>query len=439
MKKNEFRDRVDSRLASLSWDESSSQRVLRLIGQKEEKNVRHMSKKTMALVFALILMLLTTAAGLATGDFFGILRYVPDMAGNQAYVDTILTVGQQYECGAFTLSLNEAAFDGVRLTAAMEIHPKEGAEPVFVLPSVRAAIGGEAAEACWEGGMGFDEDGFWAPDISRMVTYPECGGAQMALKNRGEAGLGDYRPTEETVQWEITFDVYRPAMPIVFTEEDEPGIDEEAWEDAQYAAHEQRFADAYREGKIMLDQYADPWWYLACIPQKDGVDGGEKAREAVWLNAVDMGVFERVDQAVFRFETKPIPVRSLADQVSFDLPDGFTVTVEKMDVTVDWIRLNLRFTRTDGASDPIAYADFPWGIAVLAEDAETAFAGGFFTTREDGSLYAQCEIRLSQPTDRVFLVPCREDENKLLTRAVYDCQAPVTDEQKQLTVTIDLK
>ena len=58
MKKNEFRDRVDSRLASLSWDESSSQRVLRLIGQKEEKNVRHMSKKTMALVFALILTLL---------------------------------------------------------------------------------------------------------------------------------------------------------------------------------------------------------------------------------------------------------------------------------------------------------------------------------------------------------------------------------------------
>ena len=445
MKKNDFRDRVDSRLSSLSWDEAMSQKVLGMIDQKEEKNVRIMSKWTMALLFALILVGLTTAVGFATGNFFGILQYIPEKADNQAYLDTVLSLGQTYACDAFTLSLNEVAFDGIWLTASMEIHPNDGAEPVFVLPGVRATVDGKPAGTFWEGGMGFDEDGFWAPDISRMVAYPEYGGVEIALRGRAEeTGAFEYRATDQAVSWELTFDVYRPAMPLEFTEEDEPGIGDEPWTEDRYQAHEQAFADAYRDGKILLDQYADPWWYLGCIPQKDGKDGGEKDRQGLWENALEMGVFKLADQAVFRFETKPISVHTVENRPLCTLPDGLAVTLEKMDVSVDQVHMRLRIAREDGTPAAESNDAWQWNFVLLAENAETTWTGGCFGLQEDGSMLYESQASLSRPTESIRIVPCREPENWIWTggdnaREVVRRQAPFTDEQKELTVTVELK
>ena len=433
MKNEQFREHADRVLSTLTWTEEMQRSVLRSLEKREEKPMKKMS---LCLVIAIVLMLATTAAALATGGF-GILQYImrhaPEKAENQAYVDTILTVGQTYECDAFTLSLNEAAFDGMRLTAAMELHPKAGADPVFVLPGVRAKVNGEAAEVSWLGGS-YDDAGFWAPDLSRMVAYDACGGAEIALE----------QPADGLVEWEIVYEIYQPLLPIVFTEEDEPGIGEEEWTDAQYALHEQQFADAYRDGKIMLDQYADPWWYLACIPQQDGIDGGEKEAKDVWRNAVNLGIFRRVDQAVFRFETRPASVHTVEGRSLLTLPEGEKVTLEKMDVSVDAVSLRLRISREDGAPVAEDNGSWRWGFAVLAEGADTRWYGSTWGIEEDGSVLYETHVSLSRPTDRVYIVPCREEEEGMMTgspatREVYSRQEAVTEEERNLTAAVELK
>ena len=444
MKRNDFRDRVDRRLASLSWDPRMREKTLRAIDQKEEKKMRHMNKGTAALILVLILTIVTMAVGLATGNYFGILQYVPDKADNQAYLDTVLTLGQTYACDAFTLSLNEVAFDGMRLTAAMEIHPREGAEPVFVRPGAKARINGETVETFWEGGSGFDNSGFWAPDISRMAAYPECGGAQIALSGWTDGTFREYRPTDGAVEWELVFDVYQPAMPLIFTREDEPGMDEESWTEEQYDAHTRAFYEAYQDGKIMLDQYAEPWWYLSCIPQMDGMDGGEKEEKDIWQNAIGMGVFRQIGQAVFRFETRPISVHTAENLLPFSLPDGLTVTLEKLDVSVDQASMRLRIIREDGMPAAESNDAWRWSFALLAEGAKTTWLGGHFGLQEDGSMLYESQAGLSGPADRIFIVPCLEAEDWLhagnpVCQEVYLRQSPVTEEQEEMTVTVDLE
>ena len=441
MKNEQFRDHVNRALSDLTWTEDMEKNVLRAM---EEREGKPMKKLSLGLALALALMIATTAAALATGGF-GILQYVqmhaPEKAENRAYLDTVLTVGQTYEGEAFTLSVNEAAFDGMRLTAAMEIRTNPDAKPVFVLPSARAFIGEKAADVFWLGGS-YDDEGFWAPDIDRMATYAECGGVEIVLRG-GEEDAGEYLPVDQTVQWELVYTVYQPTMPLIFTDEDEPAIGEEAWTEEQYAAHEQAFYDAYKDGKILLDQYADPWWYLSCLPQLDGVDGGEKTAVDVWRNAVALGVFRQIDQAVFRFETKPVSVRTVENRPLFTLPDGLNVALEKMDVSVDRVNFVLRVCREDGTPVTEDYNSWPWGFALLAENAETKSYGGSAGMEPDGSLVIRWEAGLSRPAERLFIVPCREENGIQAgmqnTGEVYRRQAPVTDEQKAWMATIDLE
>lgn len=452
MKKHEFRSRVDDRLSSLTWDTGMQQRVLRLIDQKEEKNVRHMKKGTLALVLALILMIATMTVGFAIGDFFGILQYAPEKAGNQAYLDMILVVGQTYDLGAFSVTVNEAAFDGMRLLTTMELSSKDGVDPVFVLPKVRAKINGEAVETRWEGGRGFyTEAGFWAPYVSgkaNVESYPEYGGAEIALWHTSEEdGRGNYRIADDTVEWEIVFDAYKPMMSLAFTDSDEPAMDEEPWTDEEYEAHRQYLARAYEEGKILLNAYTDPWWYLSCIPQKDGIDGGEKSQEEVWENAVEMGVFKLEQEAVFRFETASPPVWSLTKKPTLSLPDGFIATVEKLDVSVDWASLRMKITREDGTPAAPYCSTFDWEFVLLAPGAKTNVQASELGSVEDGSLRCDCRVELSGPADQVIIVPCHVSEKAVggdgnlhpLPYATYQRQELITEEQKRLMLTIDLK
>lgn len=448
MKNEAFRDRVDRALSDIAWTEEMQKSVFAALDKREGKPMKKLSA---ALVFALILMLLTTAVGFATGGF-GILQYAPGQAGNQAYLDTILTIGQTYDLGAFSVTVNEAAFDGMRLLTTMEIDPREGEDPVFVLPKVRAKINGEPVETFWQSGTGFyDECGFWAPQLSGEANgmgYPEYGGAEIALWNvpNGE-NFGNNQIAYEAVEWEIVFDAYKPMLPLTFTEADEPAMDEEPWTEEQYAAHEQLLAQAYEDGKIMLDAYAEPWWYLGCIPQKDGVDGGEKSQEELWQNAVEMGVFRLEKEAVFRFETKPLPVWSQEEQPSFSLPEGFTVTVEKMDVSVDLASLRLKITREDGTPAAPYFSTFDWDFAVLAQGAKTDIRESGCGGVEDGSLQFECTVEFFGPTKEIFIVPCRKDQRAVgtdgveysLNWATYQRQEPITEEQKQLMMTIDLE
>lgn len=448
MKNEQFRQHADRALSQLVWTEEMQKNVLRSVEKGEGKR---MKKFSVSLAVALALTIVTMVAALATGGF-GILQYAPDKAGNQAYVDMILTVGQTYDLGAFSVTVNEAAFDGMRLITTMELYPKEGAEPVFVMPRVQAKIKGETAETLWESGKGFyTETGFWVPYVSgkaNVESYPLYGGAEIALWNAPEGdAFGNYQIADDTVEWEIIFDAYRPMLPLAFTEADEPAMDEEPWTEEQYEAHERSLAQAYEEGKIMLNAYAEPWWYLACIPQKDGVDGGEKSQEELWQNAVETGVFKLEQEAVFHFETEPAPVWSLEEQPSFSLPEGFMVTVEKLDVSVDWASMKLRITREDGEDAAPYYSTFDWEFALLARGAKTDVRASGFGPMEDGSLEYECKVELFSPTDQIIIVPCRISEKAEgsdgnlhpLVYATYQRQEPITDEQTQLAVTIDLK
>ena len=90
---------------------------------------------------------------------------------------------------------------------------------------------------------------------------------------------------------------------------------------------------------------------------------------------------------------------------------------------------------------------FDWEFALLARGAKTDVRASGFGPMEDGGLEYECKVELFSPTDQIVIVPCRISEKAMgsdgnlhpLVYAAYQRQEPITDEQTQLSVTIDLK
>lgn len=281
-------------LSGLKGDPQLAERVMRLA--REER--RRKRKMPAALVAALVLLLLTSVAFAATKGF-GILDFRPEKQENTAYVERILSLDQAFSCDSFTVTLNEAVYDGRELSFAMDIAPVDGGKPVYVIPHVYAAQRGRRL-AC-EMTQGYGEiggDGFWIPFVHPFSGSFDGGeaepiGASYAL---ADAAQGE-------VEWTIELEMLEPNWPVRFAEYGEPSIGEEPWSDAQYAEYERMFAQAYAERTILLDEYGGIAMYASCAPQADGVDGGEKSWAEVLENLLTTEAFARRREGAFRFIT----------------------------------------------------------------------------------------------------------------------------------------
>ena len=105
---------------------------------------------------------------------------------------------------------------------------------------------------------------------------------------------------------------------------------------------------------------------------------------------------------------------------------------------MEQIGISLRITREDG--QPAGYHEFPWDFALLAEGAKTAFGGASIGSREDGSILYTAHVSIDGQTDRLLLIPvdtlahasCQPD-------AVMENGAPLTEEQQQMQIIIELQ
>ena len=437
------RKSIDAVLSGVQGDPWLAQR---LMNQEREELV--MKKKLSIGIVLLVILLLLTTAGVAVVRTFGILDYTPHQAGNTAYTQKIMPLNQQWEGEYFSAAIHEAVFDGMKMTFTMSIEPKEGAEPVYVIPHIRATAGGQPVKLWVMGGSGsFADDGFWVPDIMPEVCYDFTGWAvDVALSDDGRS----FAPVAEDIQWEINFHVLHTDWPIVFIGEDEPGMDEPEWTDEEYAAYEQQFFDAYRNKQVLLDRYGMFAFYLYALDEN--IDGwyetGVSWQDAI-ENALTKEVFTLAETACFRFTAEGATVKTNREPVAFTLPEGWVVELVELNAAVEQIGISLRVTRADG--QPADYHDFPWDFAVLADGAKTVFEGASIGSRDDGSILYTARMNIDGQTGCLLLIPvdgdvrfsCEPDESgrvstSSMQQTVMNNGAPLTEEQAQMQVVIAL-
>ena len=428
---------INAVLSGIQPDPFLAQRIMN--GEREEPVV----KKRLSIGIVMLLLFLTTA-GIAVVRHFGILDYAPHQAVNTAYTQKIMTLDQRWEGEYFAAVIHEAVFDGMKMTFTMSIEPKAGADPVYVIPRISASVNGQPLNLWVMGGSGsFADNGFWVPDIMPEVSYDYEGWAvDVALSDDGRS----FAPVAEDIQWEIDFHVLHTDWPIFFTEEDEPGIDEPEWTDAEYAAYEKQFFDAYRNKQVLLNRYGMFDLYALDENIDSWYEEGISWQEAI-ENALTKEVFQLAETASFRFAAEGTPIKTNSEPVVFTLPEGWQAKVENLNVSMGQIGISLRITRTDG--QPADYHDFPWDFALLAENAETAFERSSIGSREDGSILYTAHMTINGPTQRLLLIPVdsearivhEPDENgrvssSSMQRAVMENGAPLTEEQRQIVIEL---
>lgn len=401
---------------------------------RKAKGEEPVIKKTSgALVLAIILVVMLASVAFAVTNGFGILNYHPEQTENKAYTDNIMSLNQTWEGEYFSATIHEAVFDGMKMSFTMTIIPKEGADPVYVIPRIRATAEGRELSTWTDGFVGgYEGDGFWIPCIEPDLEYDfDHIGVDIMLSD----DYRTYAPVSENVEWEITFDILHPEWPIEFTESDEPMIGEPEWTDADYEIYDQQFVDAYRSKRILLNRAAMVEPFASAI--LDDIEMEDKMTHEDYVEMrLTQEAFSKKEQVLFRFTAEPLTVKHAKNPVSFTLPDGLVVQLQDLTVSVDEIGISLKITSPD-SDEPLNLHDFAnWHIAIFTDDADTKFLGAQCGPEEDGSgiLYT-AQWSINGQTDRLLLVPIDDS----LREEFFKQQGTLSEEHRNGAICIDLE
>ena len=434
--KKNFRSLVDDRLSAVTMTPRQQADLLRRAHEEEQPVKRKLS---VSLAVALVLTLLAATA-CAVVIRFGALDYNAQLAENPEYARHILTLDETYDHEAFTMTLNDAVFDGSALSLTMNITPKEGAEPVFIYPIITASVGGKELEVDVEGGTGGNFlSGFWVPSKDPYTRTDGAYGVDCAIMRSEYDAANPYAPTEESVTWNVSFDVLKPLLPV---EQDQTilyGDDtDESMEDYMV-----RFSDAYAQGRILLTSAGDLWEYLSIVPIPEGVD------EETWYSArlneqlVMAGLFQRQEQLIASFTTDGTELLTLDGENIFRFGDYEVVF---HDLTASFSRVNYSFTLhklTGGTTAAQDYMDkgLMWSFAVLPPDSGSismhSSSAGVNETSMNGDLLYTGSLGLTAPATELTFVPVwgtGEPSAYDLTQGM-----PMTEEQAARSFTVHLK
>ena len=131
---------------------------------EEEQPVKKRMSMGLALAIALTLLMAGTAVALVMGR--SVREYLPPK-----FADRVIDIHDEYENQWFRVRINDAIFDGVRMTFALNMEGKaDRADEVFVWPVISAATAsGKQLKVDFESGYEFF-DGVWMPE--RSILYP---------------------------------------------------------------------------------------------------------------------------------------------------------------------------------------------------------------------------------------------------------------------------
>ena len=465
---NELRDRknlrraLDTTLSGLTADPWLAQRVLTK-AKGEEKMKKKLSTAT---VVILAVLALGMAAALAGG--LGILSFRENQADNEAFVQSIFTVGQTYEDDDLTLRINDAVFDGTRLALTMDVLPKAGGQQVCVFPRITAKVNGEPVQAFVEQCEGSFPDGFWTRAIEGLESAtPQKQYVVIALQS--DEGV-TRAPRTDTVDWSLSFDLYTPNWPIGVTREQRPSAeagelflsDKAVRMDAAFDA---QFAEAYRNHTILLTDNglsSTLGDYGLNIPTAEGASEADTYEE----KALRSEAFTYKGQASFAFTTRAESQTSPQIGQTFPLTEGWQAELVALNVTFDHIDCTMKLTRSaaDGKTALQAYKDgeHPWDFAILPEGGEAInpLTNGYGT--EDGDMIWLGTVEITSPVSRITLIPCRSNEpdpwveailsmdgatskptvelaKEETTAGVYEHNGAVTEAQKDMALSVDVE
>lgn len=419
MREKTFRESIDARLSGLEVPQERQAAILRRALQQERPAPR---KPLVTLALAIVLALALTAAGLAVALRFGVIGFNRGQEDNAAFKAHILTVNQAYETDDFSLTVNEAVFDGMSLSFTMNILPKEGGEPVYIHPRVSAQCGGEPLMTDPEGCLGDFYSGFWVPE--KDPYGPEgCYGADYAIIREDEDGAIAYDTVTQPVTWTLSFDIIKPNWPV---ESNDIALTGTA-DDPPFEEYMALFADAYANRRILLADGYSLVAYAAILPAPEGVTEEEWCYVPLSDQLVQSGAFSRVDMLEISFTTAETAIKQLSGTPTFSLGAQAEATVESAQATFTQATYELTL-RNAGAEE--------WYFAVLSPDCQTGHSYTHWETGADGAQHASGTVSLFGETSTLIFVPCRDSQSE---DEVYARQQPLTDEQQALSFTVELE
>lgn len=102
--------------------------------------------------------------------------------------------------------------------------------------------------------------------------------------------------------------LFHPEWPIIYTEQDEPGIGEEPWTNEEYAAYDQQFVAAYQQKKILLNRSAMLSPFAAAYPSYD-ISMEDEMAYVDWSEALlTQEAFKLADKITFHFFSNVNPI-----------------------------------------------------------------------------------------------------------------------------------
>lgn len=420
-----IRHAIDARLSGLSVSRQRQAEILRR-AKEGEKPVK--KKVSAALAFALLILLL---AGTACAAAYGVLNLHPEQAGNIAYGEHIMTIGDAFDAGDFTLRMREAVFDGRTLSFSFEVESEES--DALLMLSVGASAEGRMLTTS-PGGVSQGVDylyGFWA----------EQGDGNFA------ADVTLEEPVSAAVDFALRFDVLHPNFPMETEKTGLPADDSPAFDaltDADFAACAERFAQAYRERRILLTADGSIRDYVENL----SVPQGES--EKVWKamtpeeRLVASGAFGKADELTVRFSAQA--EASQGELPTVQLGD-YDVTFTRLEVTFAEAEyaLTVRKARGDGRTAAQEFMENAgcWEFAVLMPNGQTTPLADSCGCLDNGDVACSGRLSLSGETDELIFVPCwnpvSQDPDENMARPVYDAGRPLTPEQEERMFTVRVR
>lgn len=439
--RHELRRVVDARLSGLTVSPEQHMQLLRRAHEEEQP-----VKKKISVSFAFALMMLALAATACAAVMrFSVLDYNSSLAKNEAFVERILNIDESHENEFFSLTVNDAVFDGTSLSLAMNILPKEGAGEVFVIPRITAQCGDKTLFVDIEGCTGGDFwNGFWVPGKDPDSRNDGCYGVDCVVMDDWASGtlLG---ANSQPVVWTVTLDVLRPEYPIeldpvILDGENDPPFDE----------YMDGFRSAYQNGKIRLAYQGSLVEYISILPCPEGMTQEDWNTLSYEECLVRSGTFSRVETLTLSFTTDEADVKTISAPQTFEVGDH-EITIESLLVTVARADYRLSVAKKPGTSLTAAQEyeqdAGAFTFAVLSPTGKTMLltssygAGSDFGGNADSVVY-QASIQLSAPTDELIFLPIWNDhpqtEPNIDNHLIMTDQLEPTKDQKAAAITVKL-
>lgn len=404
--------------------------VLTARNLKEEEPVK--KRITLTVVFAAMLVLLAVGAVALT------VKTSVAPAYPKKYEPKIVTIDKHYENEYFTLDINDAASDGVRMNMALDITPKKGADSVYVFPRITAAANGQQLDSDIE--ECFDAyNGIWVPERIPNSMGPGKVLLDSALMTQSEM-TPSFKFAKEDVTWTLTMHVLKPNWPIEVDEYTKAGYYDS--EKINHEDYKKLFEKAYQDKKILLTYGDTTVEYSAYLPTPQGMTSEQYMELQEYDRLTLSGAFTEIETLTFDFATPGNKDTAEAEKLPVFEKNGIKMALTKLTMTDLSGEFVATLTYADGSpaenhpkqtlflevrADGQALPEISRSFGQKDDDEKAqSYAQGFVTGHLKTLPKELTLVPYTVKGEDVYLVPLPGQEASCQNNRVYDPEHAVT-------------